>query len=173
MGTSTAIVSCFDGCEREMTMIDEPEIVQTQVQPIARIRLTVPRDEIREVMGPGYTELMDTLAVQGVAPTGPWLTHHLRMDPEVFDFEIGVPVAEPITPTGRVEAGELPAARVARTVYHGSYEGLGPAWGELDAWLAAEGHAPRGDLWEVYVAGPESGPDPSGWRTQLNRPLVG
>jgi len=27
------------------------------------------------------------------------------------------------------------------------------------------------DLWEVYVAGPESGPDPATWRTELNRPL--
>ena len=29
------------------------------------------------------------------------------------------------------------------------------------------------DLWECYLAGPESGPDPACWRTQLNRPLLG
>lgn len=48
-------------------------------------------------------------------------------------------------PTGRVKPGELPAAsKVARTVYHGSYEGLGAAWSE-----------------------------PASWRTELNQPLVG
>ena len=43
-------------------------------------------------MSPGYRELMAALAAQGIAPAGPWFTHHLRMDPDTFDFEIGVPV---------------------------------------------------------------------------------
>ena len=112
------------------------------------------------------------LDAQGLAPAGPWFTHHLRMDPDIFDFEIGVPVNAPITAAGRVKAGELPAATVVRTVYHGPYEGLGPAWAELDAWVAAQGYSSRPDLWECYVAGPESSPDPATWRTELNRPLV-
>ena len=29
------------------------------------------------------------------------------------------------------------------------------------AWIDAEGHTPAPDLWEIYVAGPESGPDPA------------
>jgi effector-binding domain-containing protein len=63
--------------------------------------------------------------------------------------------------------------RVARTVYRGPYEGLGTAWGEFNAWIAANGHTPAPDLWECYVAGPESSPDPATWRTELNRPLIG
>jgi effector-binding domain-containing protein len=94
------------------------------------------------------------------------------MDPATFDFEIGVPVATAIAPVGRVTPGELPAATVARTVYQGGFEGLGAAWGEFNAWITAEGHTPCPDLWECYVAGPESGPEPSSWRTELNRPLV-
>jgi len=39
-------------------------------------------------------------------------------------------------------------------------------------WITAEGHSPAPDLWECYVAGPESNPDPANWRTELNRPLV-
>jgi effector-binding domain-containing protein len=95
------------------------------------------------------------------------------MDPEVFDFAAGVPVAKPVSSSGRVQPGQLPAARVARTIYHGPYEGLGAAWGEFNAWLAANGHAPEPDLWESYVAGPESSPNPAAWRTELNRPLAG
>ena len=45
------------------------------------------------------------------------------------------------------------------------------AWGEFDAWIAANGHTPGPDLWECYVVGPEASPDPANWRTQLNRPL--
>jgi effector-binding domain-containing protein len=154
-------------------MLDTPQITQTAVQQAAIIRLTIPRKEIRNVMGPGITELMAAVAAQGIAPAGPIFSHHLKMDPAVFDFEIGVPVSAPIAAAGRVKPGQLPAAKVARTIFRGDYEGLGAAWGEFNAWIAAKGHTPGPDLWECYVAGPESSPDPANWRTELNRPLIG
>ncbi len=153
-------------------MIDTPQVTQSTARHTAVIRFTIPRAEIQAVMGPGHAELMAAVAAQGVALTGPWFSHHLRMDPEIFDFEIGVPVATPISGAGRVEPGELPATTVARTVYHGGYEGLGDGWGELMAWIDAEGLTPADDLWECYVTGPESGPDPATWSTELVRPLV-
>jgi effector-binding domain-containing protein len=154
-------------------MLDTPQITQTPAQQTAVIRVTVPREDVQKVMGPGIKELMSTVAAQGVGPAGPWFTHHLRKPSDTFDFEICVPVTAPVTPTGRVEPGHRPAMKVAQTVYSGPYEGLGPAWGEFDAWVKASGHRPAADLWEVYVAGPESGPDPANWRTELNRPLAG
>ena len=103
---------------------------------------------------------MEAIAAQGIAPAGPVFSHHFRMDPETFDFEVGVPVPRPVAERGRVQASELPAAIVARTVYRGPYEGLGAAWGEFMAWMASERHEPASNLWECYVAGPESDPDP-------------
>lgn len=154
-------------------MIDESQITETTARAAAVIRLTIPREEIRTVMGPGLRELMDAIAAQGIAPEGPWYTHHLRMDPRTFDFEIGVPVASSVAPAGRVRPAELPAATVARTVYHGPYEGLAGAWAEFNARIARNGHAPGPDHWERYLAGPEASPDPAAWRTELSRPLLG
>jgi len=153
-------------------VIDKPQVLQMAEQPSAFIRLTVPRSEIQNVMGPGYGELMDTIAAQGITATGPWFTHHLSMQPDTFDFEIGVPVSAPVAPAGRVQAGRVPGITVAQTTYRGPYEGLGDAWAEFDAWIAASGHAAGPDLWERYVAGPESNADPASWRTELNRPLT-
>ncbi len=153
-------------------MIDKPTIVQIPAQTTAVLRLVVPRAEIQRVMGPGYQELVAEVQAQKIAITGPWYTHHFTMPAETFDFEIGVPVATPVAAVGRVKAGQLPATTVARTTYRGGYEGLGSAWGELQAWIAAEGLATAPDLWEVYAVGPESGADPTKWETQLNRPLV-
>lgn len=153
-------------------MIEIPEITQSDARQTAIIPLTIPRREMQSAMGPGITELMTTIATQGIAPDGPWFSRHLKMDPETFDFEISVPVAEPVVAAGRVVPSELPARRVARTVYHGGYEGLGAAWGELDAWVATNGHTPAADLWECYVVGPESSQDSADWRTELNRPLA-
>ncbi len=152
-------------------MIAKPEVIEVALQTTAVVRLTVPRSEIQQVMGPGITELMTTCATQGVVQTGPWFTHHFRMEPTFFDFEIGVPVATPVTPAGRVLQGELPAAKVARAVYTGPYEGLGSAWAELGAWIQEQGLSPQAALWEVYAVGPESGPDSSQWQTVLHRPL--
>jgi effector-binding domain-containing protein len=153
-------------------MIDAPTVTQTAARLTAVIHVTIPRAEIRNVMGPGIGELMTAIAHQGIAPAGPWFTHHFRMDPDIFDFEIGVPVEEPVTASGRVRSGDWPAMKVARAVHHGEYEGLAAAWGELDAWIEAQGFSPAPDLWESYVAGPDANPDPVSWRTELSRPLM-
>ncbi len=156
----------------DFRVIDAPQIVQTEAQLAAMIHITVKREEIRLVMGPGIQEVMGALAAQGIAPTGPWFTHHLKMSPDIFDFEICVPVATPVAAVGRVKPGELRAAKVARTLYRGSYEGLGDAWKELSAWITAQGHTTAPGLLERYIKGPESGSDPSGWCTELNKVLV-
>lgn len=153
-------------------MIDTPRIVTTKEQATALVHLTVPRSEIQKVMGPGLAEVNAAVAAQGAEADGPWFTHHLKMDPKVFDFEICVPVRRPVTATGRVKPGSLPARKVARTVYHGGYEGLGAAWGEFQDWVRQQNLKMAPDLWEVYVAGPETGKDPGSYRTELNQPLV-
>jgi effector-binding domain-containing protein len=112
------------------------------------------------------------LEAQGIAPAGPWLTYRRRLDPNVFDFEIAVPVTRRVSPVGRVRPGSLAAATVARVVHRGGYEGLPAAWPELDAWIADQGDRPRGDFWERYVRGPETSADPATWETELNRVLV-
>jgi uncharacterized protein YndB with AHSA1/START domain/effector-binding domain-containing protein len=153
-------------------LIDPPEIVATTERLAAAIHITVPRSEIRSVMGPGLGELMAAVKAQGVGPTGPWFTHHLAMNPKTFDFEICVPVSAPVAPVGRVTAAIFPAVTVARTVYRGDYERLGHAWGEFKAWIAEHGHAMGPDLYECYAVGPESSASPTEWRTELTQPLV-
>ena len=153
-------------------MLDTPEITQTKLHHTAVVHLTIPRAQIGSAMGPAMDEVTATIAAQGVAPEGPFFSHHLRLDPQTFDFEVGVPVSEPVAPTGRVTASILPAATVARVVYHGPQEELGTAWQEFDAWITDHGHTPAADLWEVYHSGPEAHADPAQWRTELIRPLI-
>jgi effector-binding domain-containing protein len=152
-------------------VIETPRIARSRAEATAVIRIEVPRAEIQTVMEPAITEVLEVLRAQGVQPAGPLLSYHRSMDPAVFDFEVGFPVSMTVRPSRRVVPSSLPAATVARTIYHGGYEGLGAAWGELTAWMKAEGHEAGPSLWERYLAGPESG-GPSEWRTELNRPVV-
>ena len=152
-------------------MIEKPTIAKTAEQVTALIHLTIPRSEIRAVMGPGLSEVHAALAAQGIRADGPWFTHHLRMDPDVFDFEICVPVGSAVSAAGRVTPGKVPPMNVVRTVYHGDYEGLGAAWAEFEEWIRKEGLAPEPGFWERYTVGPESSPDPKAWRTELSRTI--
>ena len=154
-------------------MLENSRITQTATRLTAVIHLTIPKDEIYNVMGPGLEELMTTIAAQGIRPTGPWFDHHFTMAPDHWDFEIGVPVSVPVAPAGRVKPGEWPAMKVAMTVLHGDYEELADAWGEFMDWINASGHTPAADQYQCYVTGPESSPDSAQWRTELIKPLIG
>jgi len=69
-------------------MLAAPEIIMTNVQEAAVIRLTIPRSEMMKVFGPAVGELMAALATQGVEPVGAVFAHHLKMSPDTFDFEL-------------------------------------------------------------------------------------
>jgi effector-binding domain-containing protein len=153
-------------------MIALPRITHSTAQLAAVIHLRIARAQMVHVFGPAVNELLAALAAQGITPTAAVFAHHLQMSPDTFDFEVGLPVSTPVTAVGRVKPGQLRAAKVARTVYHGPYEGLYAAWGEFMTWIEANGHTPAPDLWECYVTGPHSSPDPAAWCTELNRPVI-
>jgi effector-binding domain-containing protein len=153
-------------------MLDKPAFAQTESQIAAVIHITVPRDQIQQVMGPAMMEVIEAVKAQGIGPTGPLFAHHFGMTPGIFNFEVGVPVAAPVKPSGRVKPSEIPAAAIMRTVYTGPYEGLGEAWGDFQDLVEAEGRTLGPNLWERYLAGPESSPDSATYRTELNQTIV-
>jgi effector-binding domain-containing protein len=152
-------------------MIETPEITVTPAQETAVIRLKIPPAEMRNAVPPAIGELMGAVGAQGIGPAGPLYMRYFSMEPEAFEFDVGVPVNAPVAPAGRVTAGQLPAVRVARAVFQGDYAGLHGAWSELESWIKGAGCTSAPGFWESYLAGPESSPDPATWRTQLNRPL--
>lgn len=153
-------------------MLETPAFVQTQPQTAAIIHLTVPSEEMQQVMGPAIMEVIGAATAQGIGPTGPLFAHHFGMKPGIFNFDVGVPVSAPVAETGRVKPGELPGAVVMRTVFTGPYEGLGQAWEDFQELVKEEGRTLGPNLWERYLQGPEAGGDPSTYRTELNQTIV-
>lgn len=45
-------------------MIEEPHVTESAARRVALVHLTIPRSEIRHVMGPGLREIFDVLAAQ-------------------------------------------------------------------------------------------------------------
>ena len=152
-------------------MIETPVIIQIERRLTAVIPISIPRSEIRSVMGPALQELMEVVAEQKIPRDGAWFAHHFQIDPEIFDFEVGVPVARAIQPQGRVRPSEWPAMTVARTILHGPYGGLPKAWAEFNAWIESNNYKPGPEVWECYLSGPEVDRDPASFRTELSRPV--
>ena len=150
-----------------------PQIIRTIARHTAVIHLSIPRAAMMQVFGPAVEELATTLTAQGTPPKGSAFAHHFKMSPGTFDFELGFITDTPVTPAGRVKPGHWPASDAAHAVYYGPYNGLPSAWGEFDFWMKAQGLAQAEDLWEHYVVGPHSTPDPAAWRTELHRPIIG
>lgn len=153
-------------------MLEPPVILNTDEHAAAVVHHTIPRFRIQQVMAPAIAELHETLARQGIPELGPVFSHHYKLDPKIFDFDIGIPVLRPVTPSGAVMQGRLPGTRVVRTFYRGPYEGLPDAWRAFEAWIKDQGLKPGRSLWESYVVGPLGSDDSGDWVTELNRPLL-
>lgn len=152
----------IEQCQR----IEQPEVLT------AAIPIRVLRSEIQTVMGPAFAELFAVLAAQGIAPAGPTLTFHTRLDKEWFEFEAAVPVATAVAPSGRVIPSKLPAGPIATCVHRGPYQELHQAWQAFESWLATQPAQRLPSIWEVYRVGPAQTPDPANWETDLVHPLV-
>ncbi|MCF7786564.1 MAG: GyrI-like domain-containing protein [Prosthecobacter sp.] len=154
-------------------MLDQPTSpIVTEAQIAAVIHITVPRDQIQQVMGPAIQEVIAAATAQGIGPKGPVFAHLFGMTPGIFNFEVGVPVSSAVQPVGRVKPGEIPGTTIVRTVYTGPYEGLGEAWGDFQDIIESQGHKLGPNLWERYLSGPESSDESATFRTELNQTII-
>ena len=152
-------------------MLETPDLIDLPQQHTAVIRLHIPCEECQQHWGPAVGELFEELGRQGIAPAGPVFDHHFTAPDTHFDFEIGVPVSHPVTPSGRVIASERPVFRAARAVLIGDYEQLPEAWPKFMQWIDEQGLQTTTDLWQFFVKGPESVSDSAHYRTELVRAL--
>jgi hypothetical protein len=93
-------------------MSQEPRIEERAAQHYAGIQATVPMEGISGAIDEAFPELFGWLAKTGTAPVGPPFIRFLVIDMEaLLQIELGVPVAEPMTSSGRIRPGVLPAGR--------------------------------------------------------------
>ena len=151
------------------------EVSEEPARLVAVRRATVRMDELGAVYDSAYRAVAAAIAASDGRIAGPALGWYRGMPTDTTDVAAGFPVegelaAGPLGDDG-VEVVDLPGGRVATARYVGSYDGLGPAWGEVEEWRAAAGVDGRGDFWEVYVTEPSPEGDPAANETLLVLPL--
>lgn len=159
-------------------MSHEPQIQARDAQHYAAIPMTVTMDGLAAAVDEGFPELFGWLAGQGIAPNGPPFIRFLVIDmARDLQIELAVPVAAPVTGSGRIQPGTLPAGKYAVLRHTGLYDGLTASnaalqdWAqqqgiEFDTWATAEGSAWRSRA-EHYLTDPTKEPDPAKWETDV------
>lgn len=153
------------------------ELRQIEPQPTLIIRGTIPVADLGTTVGERLAALSSYLQQSGARPAGPpFVRYHTFGDTET-DFELGIPLVEPVAGEGEISSGELPGGSAATTWHTGPHDKLGEAYARIAAWLTEQEREPSGPAWEVYYwIDLSQGNDPSiqdisTGRTQLVQPV--
>lgn len=144
-----------------------PEIVDIEPAVTAVVRGVVPLAGLRGFFDASFRALGETLARQRIAVTSPAFGLYREPPGETADLEVGFVTDRAVHEEGDVAVGALPAARVARMVHHGAFDGLGASWERLHTWMREQGLTPGRLMWEFYLTEPTPDMDPRDLRTEL------
>lgn len=139
--------------------------------PVLFVRCEVTQDQIGEALGPAFGAVAAHAASKGAVMAGPPYARYYTPPPNMV-MEAGMPVTQDVAGEGDVQSGELPTGEAAVTTHVGPFEEVQPAYQAIEAWMSANGRAPGGAPWEVYLTDPALEPDPAKWRTEIVWPLA-
>ena len=143
------------------------KIVDVEAKPALVMDIRCTQAQMGEVMGQAYDRLAQVAQEAGITFTGPpFAAYHDMSGPE-WQGTVGFPVAGPVEGQGEVKAGHTPGGKAAMVMHVGAYEQLAEQWTAFSEWRGANGYPMERLAWEVYLVGPESGPDAAQWQTAL------
>jgi len=126
--------------------------------------------ELPQELGRIYGAIATYLAEIGEQPSGAPFAAYYNMDMDNLDVEIGFPVARPLPATESIAAGQIPARKVATTVFTGPYLEVKSAYTALAQWVQQQGLEPTGVAYEFYLNDPSETPSEK-LQTQVVFPL--
>lgn len=147
------------------------EIKEMQSQPIVSIRATTDEAGLIKFFDGTYPKLMSFMQSEGLQPAGPPFARYFKFSKEEVDVEGGVPVTGSPRGSGDVNAGEIPAGRVASTIHVGPYDKLGDAYAAMEKFMKEKGLEAAGPPMEIYWSDPSEEKDTSKLRTELIWPI--
>jgi len=134
------------------------------------IREKHPIADLPEFFMGAFTELQERATAAGAKLTAPPFARYFSMPPDDIDVEAVFPVDVPVQAEGRVHPIVLEGGSAVEVLHIGPYDGLGAAYGAIEAWLKAHGVCAGGPPREVYLSGP--GVNPAEIRTLVVQPIA-
>ena len=118
-----------------------------------------------------YNELLVFGAKQGKDMTARPVAIYHRLEEKKAVFEMGIPVVEPISVSGRIRLMTMPEREHAVADYYGSFDTLEDGHHAVQQWLIRYRRKLAGYPWEMYVTDPAAEPDPNNWLTRIYYPV--
>jgi effector-binding domain-containing protein len=153
-----------------MTLKCEIYLQTSQATLAVRTRTTV--QDLPSVLKQTYEKIIQYLREKDEQPAGPPFAAFHNRDGANLDIEAGFPVFTAMPGSDPIEAGQLPAGKVASCLFTGPYSAMEPAYGELKQWIMDNGYEPTGICYEIYMNDPAYTP-PTALKTQIILPLKG
>lgn len=148
------------------------ELAQREPQLIEGVREVVPMSSLSEFFGRAFGTTAEVLARQGATPKGPPVALYRGPAKDTVDVLAGFPLARPANPEGGVVLETLPGGATVEAVHTGPYDTLSATYGELSDWFTEQCMETPLEMWEEYLVGPETEPDPQRWQTRIVFPLT-
>lgn len=143
-----------------------------QRRQILGVRDDVAVAELPEFFGRAFQRASAALGETGAHPSGPPVALYYGGDEPAIDVVAGLPFTGTVTPPPGTVVVDLPAGEAVEAVHVGSYDDIDATYRGLSEWMAERHLVPADVMWEEYLAGPDTGADPSTWRTRVVYPIA-
>jgi predicted enzyme related to lactoylglutathione lyase/effector-binding domain-containing protein len=150
----------------------EPTQVHCTAQPTATVRETVAMSALTQFFGRAFGAVMAEVQRQNVQLAGPPFALYRGMPTETVDVEAGFPVDHSLSDTETVVSGMLPETDAFEAIHTGPYETLGETYSAIQDHIRKAGRNPSDAMWEFYLNGPPTEPDPARWQTRVVWPVL-
>lgn len=146
------------------------KIEDRPAQAVLAIRTRTAVQNLPQLLGQAYGTIMQHLMQLGEQPAGAPFVAYYNEDMQNLDIAIGFPVARKLPGQDTIQAGEMPAGRMATCLHVGPYDKVEPAYAALTQWIGEQGYQATGVAYEVYLNDPQQTP-PEMLQTQILFPL--
>ncbi len=140
-------------------------------QNVISIRETVTSAEIGSKLGELYGQLTAFALVTGVQQVNAPLCIFHHYSSKSIEMEPAIPVNKLPDAKDNINAYVMPQRDVVSGTFTGSYDNLGAAHAEMNAWIKAKGLTINGSPWEHYVTDPGMVKDTAAWKTVIYYPV--
>jgi effector-binding domain-containing protein len=130
------------------------ELVDQTAQPTLSIRTTTSIKELPQELGKAYGAIGQYMGELGEQPAGAPYAAYFTFTMESMDIEIGFPVGGSLPGKGEIQSGDIPAGKIAQTIYTGPYNKIEPAYNALTAFVEQQGYEATGVAYEFYLNDP-------------------
>ena len=148
------------------------EVYMQTSQATLSVRTRTSAQNLPQALKRIYTAIIQYLAEKEEQPAGPPFAAYHSTDRNDLDIEAGFPVFSSLPGRDLIQAGELPAGKVASCLFTGPYDQMDDAYNALNQWIEDNGYETTGIAYEIYMNDPAYTP-PSALKTQLILPLKG